>query len=212
MARRSIFYSRPWIYKAGLRLIHGKNLDRRYRLIADRIGPGQSVLEPACGPALLPDYLPDPRLYSGFDINERFVAHAQKKGIDAVVGDARDPDCYRISDAVVLCDALHHIGPDEEKQVLEFSLNSALRRLIVCEPSKDDYCSSWPNRLPGGKKLMERYYDYIEKDGNNNARLANVRMRKELEEAMMEGFCVVPKGITRKLDCIAQDIIVTYTL
>ena len=73
MANKSFFYKGPRIYKFGLWLIHGKNLGERYKYIAQQIGNAKSVLEPACGPALLPDFLNPGISYSGFDINEVFV-------------------------------------------------------------------------------------------------------------------------------------------
>lgn len=212
MNERSFFYKGPRIYRIGLRLIHGRKLDERYSYISQQIGEQKKVLEPACGPALLPDFLHPSNNYLGFDINEKFVQNAQQRGLNVSLGDATDSSSYSSSDAVVLCDALHHMGPENEKSVLENSLNSAKQQLIVCDPFKDYYLEMLPQWFPGAKKLLENWYNYIEKDGNNQVRLANIRTRKELEEIMMEGFGIVPNGVKRELKYIGEDIIVTYHL
>lgn len=212
MANKSFFYSGSRIYKAGLRLIHGKKLDERYSYISEQIGQQRSVLEPACGPALLPQFLQGGCTYKGFDINEKFVHYAQRKGLNVNLGNATDSNLYSLSDVVVLCDALHHMGPENEKVVLEHSLNFAKQQLIICDPFKDYYMAMLPKWLLGAENLLETWYNYIEKDGNNQVRLKNIRTRKELEELMMEGFGIIPKEIKRDLKNIGEDLIVTYHL
>lgn len=212
MDKKSFFYKGPRIYKAGLRLIHGKKLDERYSIIAQQIGEQKSVLEPACGPALLPDFLHPSNNYSGFDINEKFVQYAQQNGLNVTLGNATDLNSYSSSDVVVLCDALHHMGPKNEKLVLENSLNSAKQQLIVCDPFKSYYLEMLPKWLPGAESLLETWHNYSEKDGNNQVRWDNIRTRKELEDIMMEGFGIIPKEVKRDLKNIGEDLIVTYHL
>jgi hypothetical protein len=210
MGKRSLFYAGPRIYKVGLRLIHGKQLDQRYEYIAKQIGKNKSVLEPACGPALIPNYLDASNSYSGFDINEKFVQYARDKGLDVQQGNAKDASFYKSSDIVVLCDALHHIVP--EMSVLEHSLNSAQQKLIICDPFKDQYLKMLPGWLPGSFRLLSAWYDYVEKDGNNQVRLEKIRMKKELQEVMMAGFGVIPNTAKRNIQEIGEDLIVTYHL
>jgi len=212
MNKRSFFYKGPRRYKAGLRLIHGKKLDERYNYISEQIGQQKSVLEPACGPALLPPFLHSTCSYKGFDINEQFVQYAQRNGIDVTLGDATDPNSYASSDVVVLCDALHHMGSENEKVVLKHSLNSAKQQLIICDPFKDYYMAMLPKWLPGANRILTEWYNYIEQDGNNQVRLENIRTRIELEELMMEGFGIIPREVKRDLRNIGEDLIVTYHL
>lgn len=212
MDQRSFFYSGPRIYQLGLKLIHGSNLNERYNYISDQIGRERSVLEPACGPGLLPEFLDPSNYYHGFDINERFIQYAKKKGLDVHLGDANDASSYSSSDVVVLCDALHHMGLDNERAVLERSLNSAIQKLIICDPFKDYYLQMFPQWFPGARQFLENWYDYIERDGSNQVRLRNIRTRKELEEVMMAGFGIIPKGVKRDLKNIGEDLIVTYHL
>ncbi len=212
MGKRSLFYRWANIYKAGLKLIPGKKFDEKYHYIVNEIGKADSILEPACGPALIPNYLKNGCKYKGFDINERFIKHAQKKGIDVWVGNALNPETYLESDVVVLCDAIHHIGISHEKQVVEYSLNSAKHKLIICEPFKDNYISMFPNLIPGGKKFLEWWFNYIEKDGSNKVKLDDFKSKKELKEMMMEGYGIIPK-VTKKDFCeIGENIIVSYHL
>lgn len=212
MADRSFFYKGPRIYKAGLRLIHGKKLNERYAYISKEIGERKSALEPACGPALLPDFLHPSCQYKGFDINERFVNYAQQMGLDVVLGDVTNIPPYTPADVVVLCDALHHMGPENEKATLENSLNSSKQQLIICDPFKDHYLTMLPKWLPGAERILESWYNFIEKDGNNQVKLKNIRARKELEELMMGGFGIIPKGVRREIKNIGEDLIVTYHL
>ena len=212
MAERSFFYQGAEMYKLGLRLIHWNNLSKRYEYISGKIGQNKTILEPACGPALLPKFLDKSNNYKGFDINEKFIWHAQKKGINVCIGNALDISSYQQSDVVVLCDALHHIGLGNEKKVLENCLNSAKEMVIICEPFKDYYLKLLPSWFPKGQTILRKWYDYIEKDGNNQVRLENVRTRKELEESMLEGFGVIPKGVKRNIKNIGEDLIITYYL
>jgi hypothetical protein len=210
MANRGFLYRRAGAYKFGLRAVHGRQLDQRYEYMAEMIGSGVKVLEPLCGPALLPDYLRNCS-YAGFDLNEKFVEHAAKADLDVRLRDATDPRAYERSDVVVLCDALHHLTPEQEKRVLQLSFESARRKLIVCDPCIDHYDSLFPAWLPGRRWLMERVYEFLEKDGSNNAKLENRRTRTELQALMLGGFGVVPDNAARELRVIGKDLIVTYS-
>jgi hypothetical protein len=212
MVNRSFFYSEPRIYIAGLRLLHGKNLDKRYEYISEKIGQQKTVLEPACGPALLPKFLQTGCEYRGFDINERFVRYAQGNELNVNLGNVEELKYYSQSDAIVICDALHHIGLYQEKTVLENSLKFAKQQLIICDPFKDYYMKAIPKWFPGAENTLEKWYNYIEKDGNNKVELKNVRTKKELEEAMMEGFGIIPREVKRELKNIGEDLIITYYL
>jgi hypothetical protein len=211
MTPRSILYKNPRIYLAGLKLFHRRQFDERYRYISEQIGEGKSVLEPACGPAILPGYLHPSNSYHGFDINGQFVLYAQGKGWDVTLGNALDSNAYIKSDVVVFCDSLHHMGPDNEKLVMEKSLKSAKQNLIVCEPFKGRNLEKLL-QIPGAKFLLEGWFNYSEKDGHNQVRLEHIRTRKELEASMMDGYGVIPNSAKRELKNIGGDLIVTYHL
>lgn len=212
MKKRSFFYKNPVVYEVGLKLIHGKNLSKRYNYISERIGGKKTVLEPACGPALLPNYLDSTCSYSGFDINEQFINHGKNKNLNVFLGDAIDFKSYARSDVVILCDALHHMGPENEKILLEHSLNSATRQLIICDPFKNSFLDELANWLPGIRYLFSTWFNYMEKDGNNQVKLENIRTRKELEELMIDGFGVIPKQTKKEIKHIGSDLIAIYYL
>lgn len=212
MKKRSFFYKSPLVYNFGLKLTHGENLGKRYDYISRQIGERKTVLEPACGPALLPDYLGSGCFYSGFDINGKFVKHAREKGWKVFVGDALDGRSYAPADAVVLCDALHHVGPENEKIILENSLRAARRLLVVCEPFSDFYLDRFPALLPGGRRLLAAWFDYAEKDGANRSKLENIRPKEKLKSLMEAGFGLVPEGAEREIKKIGSDLIASYWL
>lgn len=212
MGKKSIIYSHPRIYKLMLRMAHGtRTLDERYSHIANKIGANASVLEVGCGPALLPPYLEDGCTYSGFDTNPAFVHHGQRNGLDVVVGNALDPSAYHPADAVVLCDLLHHLSPEHQPQLLTLSRDAAQKKLIICDPFKDEYLASLPRWLPFRHEILNAAYNLGEKDGQNQVRLENISLREELREKMMRGFGVIPTDQLELFES-GEDLIVTYHL
>ncbi len=210
MGERSFMYSNALMYKLALNWAHGRNLNRRYAYISEKIGPNRSVLEPACGPALLPDYLHASCTYTGFDINEYFAEHARKRGLKVEVADALEQSAYVPSDAVVLCDALHHIGQEQEKTLIINSLKAAKKQLIICEPFKDSSPGLWERVL--GRSFFIACSNYVERDGNNLVRVETFRTKEELKGLMMNCFGVLLPEATKEIKCIGNDLIVTYNL
>jgi 2-polyprenyl-3-methyl-5-hydroxy-6-metoxy-1,4-benzoquinol methylase len=115
-----------------LKIMHGKNLKKRYSFIADQIEENDFVLDLGCGTGLLADYLKAKR-YLGMDVNKDFVRFAKSKGHDVVNSDIFEFEKYPGSvDVVVLVDMLHHITPQEEvlmKRLAEMDL----KKIIVSE-------------------------------------------------------------------------------
>ncbi len=126
---RSLMYSSPVFYTLTLRVIHGKELERRYREIK-RIAGSRKVFEVGCGPALLGRYVGKER-YSGMDLNERFVRYAKKKGYDCTVGDIFKDD-FPEGEVGVAVDVLHHITPGERELIERMRRN--FQQVIVIEP------------------------------------------------------------------------------
>jgi hypothetical protein len=113
MAKKSIFYKHPLLYIWGLKWIHKGNFAKRYRYMASFVKKGDLVLEPACGPATLADFLPKKADYRGFDTNKDFVA-----------------------DVVIACDILHHLKPVDRQKFIKNCFSSAKKVFIICEPGK----------------------------------------------------------------------------
>ena len=126
-----MLYASPRLYEWSIRKLHGKTLDRRFRLIAEMAGAG-SVLDVACGTGLLAQYLHPKATYRGIDLNERFLRFSQAKGLQVHRQDVLDVPHYPVADTYVLCDLLHHIMPHHRtllEQVLALGKN-----MVVCEP------------------------------------------------------------------------------
>ncbi|MGV8162245.1 MAG: class I SAM-dependent methyltransferase [Candidatus Nanoarchaeia archaeon] len=218
MSLKSPFYWNAQLYKLGLKIVHGKNLAERYQYIANQIGTNKKVLEPACGPAILAEYLSDSCEYKGFDINPSFVKYAKKKGLNVQQGNAIDLTIYntlcenKSSDIVVIIDSLQHVNPEEEFDLLINSHILAKEKLIICTPFKDFYLELLPNWIPEKEKMLEKYFNYIERDGTTNVKLENVRTRKQLEIEMINGFDKLIPYKKLELTNIGEDLIATYSL
>jgi 2-polyprenyl-3-methyl-5-hydroxy-6-metoxy-1,4-benzoquinol methylase len=212
MNEKSYLYRWPNVYKLGLRLIPGKKYDEMYKCIVDLIKQDITVLVAACGPAILPYFLKDARTrYTGFDINESFVAYAKKRGLNAYRGNAFEDDSYQVSDVIIFCDVMHHFGIDNEKKALEKAVKFAKKKIVICEPQIDNYLSLLPQWFPGRKSLLEWWFNYIEKDGANQVSLHQFRSREELREVLMNGYDVIPKSYARDLKEIGENFIISYT-
>lgn len=213
LRKKSLFYESPAIYMVGMRLIHGRNLDKRYAYIAEQIGRNAEVLEPGCGPALLARYLKRGCIYRGFDINQKFVEYARRVGLSIKTGNAVDPRSYTKFDVVVLCDLLHHIDPAAQEKVLKYSLSSAKRKLIICEPFKvNSFLDVLPRRVGVLQRAVEVLFSCLDNDGSGGARLEYIKDEEELRKLMEEGFNVVPPRFKREIIQIGHNLIAVYHL
>ncbi len=137
-------YISPKFYIFVLKMIHGRELERRYEEIR-KIAGQRRVFEVGCGPALLGGYLGKER-YVGMDLNERFVRYARKKGFNCSVGDILK-DEFQEADVGVAVDVLHHITP-KEGELIE-SMRKKFHEVIVIEP-----VSAFNVRLPKALRVL----------------------------------------------------------
>ncbi len=126
-----LIYKAPRLYDWSLRHLHGPDLTRRFERIAEVIG-ARRVLDVACGTGMLADYLHEGASYAGIDLNERFLRHARRKGLDVLRQDIHAVERYPEADCYVICDLLHHILPRHER-LLERVLALG-KTVVVCEP------------------------------------------------------------------------------
>jgi SAM-dependent methyltransferase len=152
---KSPLYWSGWYYGAGIRLMHGRNLHRRYRYIASL--SGESILDVGCGTGALADYLPDDSWYLGIDLNDSFLRHGRRRGRNVMKQDALTFERFSEFDVCVIMDLLHHINPRHE-EFLERVLDEVKRRVIICEPFEV------PDRHPITRKLVSM----IDNDGTNH--------------------------------------------
>ncbi|NHJ47041.1 MAG: class I SAM-dependent methyltransferase [Asgard group archaeon] len=92
---------------------------------------GNSVLDLGCGTASLQPLLPKGIEYIGIDLNETFLAFADKKGRGSfykrnILEDLSD---FK-ADTVVLSDVLHHVTPQHQK-LLENAINCARKKVVI---------------------------------------------------------------------------------
>lgn len=202
---KSIIYQAPALYKLGLGLIHGKNLERRYQYMASFVKRGDLVLEPGCGPAMLADFLPEGVKYKGFDINERFIRYGKRKQRDVYVGNVLEPKNYCQADVVVACDMLHHLRASDRKAFIGFCFNSARKALIICEEGGKEikanslFCS-----------LRKPLLEYFDSDGTDQMKIEERWSEKELKEQMEKGFSIISPDVKRKIVKIGRDLVVVY--
>ena len=181
----SLVYRSAVGYELLMRALYGRYYTDRMRAVAGEVPDGSSVLELCCGPGTL--YLrylrARTRRYVGIDVNARFVAQLQRRGVDARRLDlAAGADPLPDADAVILQASLYHFLPDPEG-IIDRMLAAARDRVIVSEPVRNLASSDLPliGRLGrsaadpgvGGHAqrfteatldaLMERYRERIQK-------------------------------------------------
>jgi len=197
MFSRSVFYQSPILYKFGLRFIHGKNFERRYKFLASFVKEGDFVLEPGCGPGILAQFLPKNSLYYGFDINKSFINYAQKKNFKVWVGDVLDEKNYFPVDEIFIIDLLHHLKSSERKIVLKNCWKFAKKFLAICEPYRE-------------KRQSKSWFEYIEKDGKNLPKFEDFLKKEELERKMRKGFSQIKDFNKIIIKEVGKDLICLY--
>lgn len=208
--KRSIFYKNAWFYISILKIIHGKNFTARYRHICCQIGKNVSVLEPGAGPGIIPSFLDKSCKYYGFDQNPDFVKSAQHRGLDIQLGNMLDKKAFRRSDVAVLVDVIHHLKPANQQILLKNTLSADPKIIIICEPYMHTF--SLISKMPLFSKLHKRFFDFIEQDGNNEARIEHIHSKDGLMQTMQNGFGIIPVKAKKEIKEIGDDLVVTYVL
>ncbi len=204
MSAKSIFYQFPRLYVWGLKHIHGADFDKRYRFMASFAKDNDSVLEPACGPAILADYLPPSVNYCGFDTNNRFIEYARNRGINASIGNVLEKNCYKPADVVVICDILHHLKPVDRPTLVRYCYESAKKYLIICDP----VTKTGSNRLKNAwDSLM---FTIAEQDGVNRPKREECYAKEQLTKEANNGFRVIEDTKECKITEIGEDLIIAY--
>lgn len=205
MARKSIFYKYPLLYIWGLKLIHRGNFAKRYRYMANFVKKCDLVLEPACGPAVLADFLPKEVDYRGFDTNRDFTDFARNKHLNVHPGNVLELKNYSQADVVITCDILHHLNPNDRKSFIKNCFSSAKKIFIICEPGMEERSNNDFFKLQ-----RDRLTEWFEKDGTNEVKIENCYTQKQLASQIKKGFGVIPSSIKREMQSFGEDIVAVF--
>jgi SAM-dependent methyltransferase len=121
----------------------------KFSTIAKLIGNGtqKKVLDLPCGTGFLTRFLHPSTIYTGFDLNHRFLKKIKKDWIKGKIKLQKvllkqynifDYDKYpkEMQDAIVFCDILHHIYDSKSNRHIELVENAKkyAKKIIICEP------------------------------------------------------------------------------
>jgi len=205
--KKSIFYIFPALYIFGLKKIHDTNFYKRYEYMSGFAKQGDLVLEPACGPAILSDFLQSNISYKGFDTNKDFINYALKKNKKVFLGNVLDLKNYRKADLVVICDVLHHLKPEDRKKLITYCYNSATKFFIICEPGKQIQ-----NKKNTVQKFFDKINEWVENDGTIDFKNEYYLTKDKLLEEINKGFEIIPNNINRQIEYMGEDVIVVYKI
>lgn len=116
-----------------MRLLYRSHYKKKYAMVAAEIPPGSNVVDLCCGDARIYGLLRRKGChYVGLDINPKFVAWGQRKGVDVRLWDVERTDIPQ-ADVVCIQSALYHFIPNQ-RQLLERMMARARQRVIIAEP------------------------------------------------------------------------------
>lgn len=205
MRTRSIFYKYPQLYINGLKWIHKSNFAKRYRYMASFTQKGDTVLEPACGPAIQADFLPKDVFYYGFDTNKEFIDYARKKNFNVFLGNVLDAKSYFLADVIIACDILHHLNPADRQKFIRNCFASCRKAFIICEPGKGE-----GNKDSAFYSIKKRLTEWSEKDGTGNFKNEYFSTRSQLLSQIEYGFGIIPSSVKRKTKDFGEDIVAVF--
>lgn len=157
---KSFMYLHPMIYEIGIQFLYWGGLKNLRTMVDEK----RTVFEPACGYGRIRKYLPANCAYRGVDLNEKFVAYAQKKDLDIKIGDIFDESLYRDNDIVLLCDILHHLDDAKMKKLLDLALCHSREKVLIVEPAFVSMASA--NRP--FSRLLATLFSAADADGIND--------------------------------------------
>ena len=179
--RQSVFYRHPLLYDIGIHFLYLNRL----KILKKIVGHGKVVFEPACGFGRMKQYLYPDCVYSGIDLNEKFVGFGRNKNRDIRVGDIRDEENYTACDIILLCDILHHLKMPEIHHLFQIAGKFA-KKIVIIEPTFVAIAAKKNifSRLIG--KLMTR----VDSDGFNE--ITHWMSRDEYQELFTSLNAVIP--------------------
>ena len=140
--RFGLIYSAPILYNLVLWALYRARPRERFTVVADEIDEGDVVVDLCAGTSLLYEELADKKVeYRAFDINPRFIAALQAKGVEA---HCCDIEALKIpaADVVTMSSALYHFYPGCAALVGRMCA-SARKKVILVEPVRNNADSSF---------------------------------------------------------------------
>jgi len=143
-------YRNQTVYEFIMLLLYQQHYASRYRVIAELIPTGATVLDVCCGPAVLyTRFLSDKGVnYIGLDLNNHF-ATTESKGIKMIRADLAIIPELPAADFVVMQASLYHFLPHSVVSVIGKMLKAAKQNVIIAEPVRNLSSSrlTWLARL-----------------------------------------------------------------
>jgi len=184
--KQNFVYRHPKIYTIYLRCSYPfRALSKRLKFISSIIGKQKTVLDAACGPAHLYEYLDRSNTYSGFDLNKTFIDYANKKySLSLEIKDVTDPKSFKKSDVIVLLDILHHLDKDKRKKAVSNAFSNAKKIVIICEP----FLPKFFRKKSFFSKVSAKVFEIFERDGFNHVTVEIGLFEEELENNLINFF------------------------
>jgi hypothetical protein len=134
----ALIYKSSAGYELVMRLLYGRHYATRYRVLAELIPDGATVLDVCCGPAILyRRYLRSKSVhYTGLDVNDRYVRSLAAAGGRGEVCDVGQAPSLPRAEIVLMQASLYHFLPNAQPMV-EKMLCSTTRRVIISEPVRN---------------------------------------------------------------------------
>ena len=148
-----LIYKSPALYEIINWLLYGRHHRTRYRMIADLIPPGSSVVDLCCGPATLYHrFLRAKNVrYTGLDVSPSFVDALNKHGGHGILWDLRSDQPLPRADYVIIQGALYFFLPDPSP-LIDRMLAAADKEVIIAEAIRNLSSST----IPGVSNLAKR--------------------------------------------------------
>ena len=131
---RGIHYRNARLYDLQNFLKLGRDFDLRFKIAAQYIRPGESVLDLCAGPGRMKDYLPEGCSYIGMDASPQFVNILRRKEISVLHRDLHSglkADDIKADVALMIVSLCHfrHTTADEILEVLK----RTVKRVVIVE-------------------------------------------------------------------------------
>jgi SAM-dependent methyltransferase len=157
-----LIYKSSALYDLVNWLLYGRHHHARYRVVADLIPAGSSVVDLCCGTATLYHrFLRDKHVrYTGLDMSESFVDALNRRGGHGVLWDLRSDKPLPPADYIVIQGALYFFLPNPNP-LIERMLAAANKEVIIAEAIRNlsdsalPVVSSLSKRLAGSAQGSE---------------------------------------------------------